>query len=313
MSAKGLSSRAIIGEFYATLEQDLGTSWINRISNYFTSDQESETYKWLGMSPSMREWVGGRLAKGFRENGLTITNKLFEGTIEVLKSEIDRDKTGQVMVRVREMAQRANSHWAKLMSQLIIDAESKLCYDGQFFFDTDHAEGDSGTQSNDITYDVTTTTAPTPGEMESAILQSIQQILTLKDDQGEPLNEEARSFMVMVPVSFMASVAGALKADVIVDSSVSRSNRILHLGSLGGFGIELAINPRLTWTNKFATFRADAQTSAFIRQEEQGIKVAAIAEGSEEEFKNRRHLYGIEAIRNVGPGYWQRACLTTFV
>ena len=32
-----------------------------------------------------------------------------------------------------------------------------------------------------------------------------------------------------------------------------------------------------------------------------------IAEGSEEEFKNDRHLYGIKAIRNVGYGYWQKS------
>ncbi|MBI5872985.1 MAG: Mu-like prophage major head subunit gpT family protein, partial [Candidatus Omnitrophica bacterium] len=33
----------------------------------------------------------------------------------------------------------------------------------------------------------------------------------------------------------------------------------------------------------------------------------AIAEGSEEEFKNNRHLYGVKASRNVGYGYWQQA------
>jgi phage major head subunit gpT-like protein len=43
--------------------------------------------------------------------------------------------------------------------------------------------------------------------------------------------------------------------------------------------------------------------------EEQGITVDALAEGSEEEFKNRRHLYGVTAIRNVGYGYWQHGCL----
>ena len=55
MSAQGLSSRAIIGEYFARLEQLLGMGWITAISNYFTSDQESETYKWLGQSPVMRE------------------------------------------------------------------------------------------------------------------------------------------------------------------------------------------------------------------------------------------------------------------
>ena len=313
MGATALSSRAIIGEFYATLEQDLGQSWIDSVSNLFDSNQESETYKWLGMAPAMREWIGGRQAKGFRTDGITIVNKNFEATLEVLVDEIRRDKTGQVMVRVRELAERTNAHWASLLSALLIAGESTACYDGQFFFDTDHVEDDSGSQSNDITSDVTTTTAPTSGEFETAILKSIEQILGFKDNQGEPMNEGARMFDVMVPVPFMSSAAGAIGSQIIVDSSTSRSNRIMTLGSLGGFQVALRVNPRLTWTTKFATFRADGQTKALIRQEEEGVTMSAIAEGSELEFKERKHHYGVKAIRNVGYGYWQRACLTTFV
>lgn len=106
MGAGTLGSRAIIGEFYNKLEQNIGTSWINDVSMLFQSNQESETYKWLGMAPGMREWVGGRNAKGFRENGITIANKTYEATMEVLLDEIRRDKTGQVMLRIAELAQR---------------------------------------------------------------------------------------------------------------------------------------------------------------------------------------------------------------
>ena len=82
--------------------------------------------------------------------------------------------------------------------------------------------------------------------------------------------------------------------------------------NLGGFSYQIAINPRLTWTTKFALFRADGGVSPFIRQEEESLQISALAEGSEEEFKNDRHLYGIKAMRNVGFGYWQKACLVTF-
>lgn len=308
MGAATLSSRAIIGEFYNTLEQNTGAIWVPGVSAMFQSNQESETYKWLGMAPAMREWVGGRHAKGFRENGITIANKTFEATLEVLVDELRRDKTGQIMVRVRELAERTNAHWAKLLSSLIIAAEAGVCYDGQYFFDTDHSEGDSGSQSNDIESNVSTTTAPTAAEMETAILKSVEQILGLKDDQGEPMNEDATKFLVMVPVPFMAATAAALKNPVIVDGSGSRTNTITNLG---GFQFELAVNPRLTWTTKFATFRTDGQTKPFIRQEEEGVTVSAIAEGSELEFKENKHEYGVKAVRNVGYGYWQHACLTT--
>jgi len=311
MSAQGLSSRAIIGEFYATLEEDMGGLWVPQVSNLFTSDQESEIYKWLGQSPQMREWIGGRQAKGFATEGVTIVNKEFEATLEVLVKEMRRDKTGQVMVRVRELAQRTNSHWAKLLSQLIIAGESAVCYDGQFFFDTDHSEGDSGTQSNDLTLDVTTPTAPTAGEAEKAILQGMAAILGFKDNQGEPLNENAREFLVMTPITLMNSVASAIGASVIVDGSTSRTNTILTLGTLGGFTVRMAANARLSWTDKLAVFRTDSETKAFIRQEEEAVSVSAVAEGSELEFNDNKHRYGVKASRNVGYGYWQRAALIT--
>jgi phage major head subunit gpT-like protein len=95
---------------------------------------------------------------------------------------------------------------------------------------------------------------------------------------------------------------------VIVDGSGARTNTI---ASMGGFTYELAVNPRLSWTTKFAVFRTDGQTKPFIRQEEQGIQVDAIAEGSELEFKENKHHYGVKAVRNVGYGYWQHACLVT--
>jgi len=182
MSLGSLSSRAIIGTFYEVLEVTAADSWVNPLSMLFESNQESETYKWLGMSPVMREWIGGRLAKGLRDNGVTIANKKFEATLEIPVDWMRRDKTGQILIRINEMAKRANNHWAQLLSTLILNGASQLCYDGQYYFDTDHSEGDSGVQSNSISYDVVTPTAPTSSEMQSAILTAVQQMYALFDD-----------------------------------------------------------------------------------------------------------------------------------
>src|SRR5262245_13294207 len=276
MGAENLGSRAIIGEFYRTLAINDGMVWVPGVSMPFESNQESETYKWLGMSPMMREWLGGRLAKGMRDQGVTIVNKHYEATLEVMIQELRRDKTGQVMLRVQEMARRTNAHWAKLLSTLILAGTGStlgLCYDGQFFYDTDHSEGDSGTQSNSISYDVATTTAPTAAEMEKAILAGVQAIVGFVDDQGEPMNEDASSFLIMTPVAFFGAAAAAINNPVIVDGSGSRTNTVVNMA---GYTFSLFANPRLTWTDKFAMFRTDSGTKAFIRQEEQGVQVDAI-------------------------------------
>jgi phage major head subunit gpT-like protein len=308
--ARLTTSRAVIGQFYLALQQDEGASWISRISQLFSSDQESETYAWLGQVPQLREWVGGRQAKGLSEFEYTIRNRKYESTLEILRDWLERDKTGQLMMRIREQAARANAHWAKLLSDLIIAGESTACYDGQYFFDTDHAES-GASQSNDIGSDIATATAPTSVEMAEAILLATQQILGIKDDQAELMNENARRFLVMVPLPYMAASAAALGSTVIADT-VSRTNTIMTLGTLGGFQYELAINPRLSWTTKFALFRADEVAAPLIRQEETPIQMSAQAEGSPVEFERDTHQYGIRAKRAVGYGMWQHACLVTF-
>jgi phage major head subunit gpT-like protein len=306
MGASGLGSRAIIGTFYNKLAADLGMSWISAVSMLFESNQESETYKWLGMAPAMREWIGGRHAKGFRENGITIVNKKYESTMEVLVDEIRRDKTGQVMLRVAEQAARANTHWAALLSTLIIAAEATVCYDGSYFFHTAHSEGESGSQDNDLTGAAATSTQPTAAEAETAIITVLAALLNYKDDQGEPMNEGASEFLIMVPPVYLPPFAAVMSNDYIASG---QSNLVKNIE---GFNFKLSVNPRLTSGAKFFVFRTDGQTKPFIRQEEEPITVSAIAEGSELEFKEDKHQYGIKAIRNVGLGYWQHGCLYTF-
>ncbi|OPY15236.1 MAG: Mu-like prophage major head subunit gpT [Syntrophus sp. PtaB.Bin001] len=308
MGAGTLSSRAIIGEFYKTLETDPGANWIGPLSMLFTSDQDSETYPWLGQSPAMREWIGGRNAKGFRENGITIANKHFESTIEVLVSELRRDKTGQILTRIRELAARTNSHWASLLSTLILNGTSALCYDGHAFFDTDHSEGDSGTQDNDLTCDISAlpasvhgvVTAPSVEEMQQTILKAVSAIFGFKDDVGEPMNEGARSFLAMVPVSLYLVAAKAVSLPI--GTGVSEQNVPADLN------ISVVPNARLTWTDSLAVFRTDGNVKPFIRQQETEVMLKAKAEGSEFEFDNDAHQYGVDAWRNVGYGYWQHAC-----
>lgn len=305
----GLSSRAIIGMFYEMLETSKDTAWPFQIGMEFPSNQESETYKWLGFSPALREWLGGRQAKGLRENGINIKNKLFEATLEVNVQDLKRDKTGQIRVRIGELADRVNAHWGSLLSTLIINGATTVCYDGQYFFDTDHAEGSSGTVINKLAaaqvgaLDVTTAAAPTANEMAQAILGAIGYMYGFKDDQGEPMNENARKFAVMVPVNMWAAAAQAISANMLSTGTGAIDNPLMK----NGLTINAIANPRLTGTTVFYVFRTDGRAKPFILQNEEDATMNAIAEGSEEEFKNNRHLYGVKASRNVGYGYWQQA------
>jgi phage major head subunit gpT-like protein len=310
MSGQALGSRAIIGEYYKQLEQDAGVPWVNAVANMFDSDQASETYKWLGQVPTMREWKGGRNAKGLRDSGFTILNTEYESTLELEVKHLRRDKTKQLRVRIAEHVQRAQTHWASLASTLILNGAAATCYDGQYFFDTDHSEGDSGSQSNSITVDISTlpttvhgsVTVPSPEEIAQAALQGITKITSFLDDQGEPMNETASSFVVMVPFSLYNAALSGLSLPRGTDAAEVSSQK----------NITVVANARLnSWTDKFVVFRTDGAVKPLICQAETDIKVGAKAEGSEYEFDNNAHQYGFSASRGASYGMWQGACLVT--
>lgn len=317
-----LTLRSVIARFFNRLEAYLGKGWVNMISMYFESNQPYEDYYWLGATPAVREWKGERLAKGLRESGLRIENKEFEDTLKFKRRDFKRDKSGQTLIRIDELAMRAAEHWSILLSQLIAAGTGStlgLAYDGQYFFDTDHAEGSSGTQKNLLTatevtkLDVTTAAAPTPSEVVDALLGVIAYMLTYKDDQGELCNAGARKFQVMTTPYLMGPFAAAMGNQFINTGSGVVDNTLKNIRMDGeDFEVTLSINPRLTWTTQFAVFRTDAPTKPFIRQEEQGVNAQGLGEGSEHAFKNKEYLFGIDFARNVGYGMWQQAALATF-
>jgi len=308
-----ITSRSVVGRFYRTLEQNVGASWMNGVSMEFNSDQASENYAWLGQVPGMREWIGGRQPKGLTENGITIANKHYEGTLEVQLRDLRRDKTGQVNVRIDEFAVRANTHWASLLSRLIINGESTACYDGQFFFDTDHQEGDSPSQSNDLDIDISTlptavhgsVSAPSVGEFAAALMLAIQALTGFKDDRGEPMNEDAQTFLVMVPTSLYAVALAAVSLPMVDNGNAN------IVPGIPNFKIQVAQNARLTWADKFAVYRTDGRVKPFIRQQETPVSLKVKGEGSEFEFDYDAWQFGLDTWRNVGYGYWQHAVLVT--
>ena len=312
MDQQLLSSRAVQGMYYSRLELNPGIAWVNGVSNYFPSDQASEMYTFLGQSPMMREFLGGLQAKGLRSDYLEIINKHYEGSLQIETKDLRRDKTGQILARVNEFADKTLAHWASLLSTLILNGETGLCYDGQYFFDTDHSEGDSGTQSNDISVDISalpakvhgSTTAPSKEEMQQAIMSGIKQIMSFKDDQGEPMNETAMNFAVLVPSSlYLTALAAVDKANNMALETDENPAR---------FTIDVQMNPRLdSWTTKFAIFRTDSATKALIRQEETEPNLETLWVGSEYETLNKKVLATVDSWRNAGYGFWQRACLVT--
>jgi phage major head subunit gpT-like protein len=293
---KGLRSE-FFNRFEATptYYQDLAT----RIPS--TSDQE--TYRWLGTVPKMREWGTGRVAKGLRTESYSVENLKYEATLEVDRDEIADDQTGQIRVRVGELAERAATHKDYLIAQLLINGETSgyNSYDGVPFLSDQHVSGASGTQNNKLTFSATDADDPTDDEFKGALKQAIVQMLSFKDDQGDPMPMSATGLICVVSPTLYFTALEAINATV-VNSSTNVLQGVARVVAL----------PWLSDASKWYLLKNDGVVRPFIFQDREPVEFSALAENSEEAFKREKFLYGVRARYRLAYGYWQFAVRTDF-
>jgi len=97
-----------------------------------------ETYGWLGATTRFREWIGDRVVQNLGVHDYSIKNKSFENTVGVPREAIEDDQYGIYTPLMSQLGQDAKEHPAELVYALLKAGFASKCYDGQYFFDTDH-------------------------------------------------------------------------------------------------------------------------------------------------------------------------------
>ena len=115
-----------------------------RVATLVPSSTAQNTYPWLGAFPGMREWIGDRQIKQFGLHDYSIKNKPFEDTVKVLRDSIEDDEYGIYAPMFTALGQAAAAHPDILVFQALKNGFAANCYDGQYFFDTDHPVGGAG-------------------------------------------------------------------------------------------------------------------------------------------------------------------------
>lgn len=140
---------AIINQaFNAAFRSGLATAtpmW-QQLATLVPSTAAEETYAWLGNFTRFREWIGERRYQSLMLHSYSIKNRTFENTVEVSRDDIDDDKYGLFSPVVQQLGQDAATHPDEMVFEVVNNAFSTRCYDGQYFFDTDHPVGQPGKQ-----------------------------------------------------------------------------------------------------------------------------------------------------------------------
>ncbi len=298
----GLLTKGVRSEFFNRFE---GTqTHFQDLSTRIQSNSDTETYKWLGSLPRMREWGTGRVARGVRTESYSVENLKYESTLEVDRDEISDDKTGQIRIRIAELAERAATHKDYLVSQLLINGESAgfHSYDGVPFFADNHVSGDSGAQDNKLTAAATDSDNPTTDEFKEALKVAIGTMLSFKDDQGDPMALSTGGLLAVVPTTMLFTALEALNSTVVSNTK----------NALEGAARIIAF-PWITDASKWYLLKADGVVRPFIFQDREPIEFSALTEDSDEGFRREKFLYGVRARYRMTYGYWQFAVRTDFV
>ncbi|WP_425099140.1 Mu-like prophage major head subunit gpT family protein [Tropicibacter sp. S64] len=131
---------------------DQAASQWPRVATEVRSTQKEQKYGWLGKMPNVREWVGDRAVQNLQQHDYAIKEKKLELTVAVDKDDVETDNLGIYGPMFTEMGRSSGSYPDTLIFGLLKLGFATECYDGQYFFDTDHpvldADGDEITVAN---------------------------------------------------------------------------------------------------------------------------------------------------------------------
>ncbi|HQU77992.1 MAG TPA: Mu-like prophage major head subunit gpT family protein [Azonexus sp.] len=148
-----LINRENLNAMYNGFKTHFGTAFAgvtpewSRVATLVPSTAKVENYGWLSEFPRLREWVGDRQVKSLAASGYQVTNKKFEASVGIPRDDIDDDSYGIFAPLFQEMGYAAATHPDELVFALLAAGFTTTCFDGQYFFDTDHPVGET-TASN---------------------------------------------------------------------------------------------------------------------------------------------------------------------
>ncbi|TCR70517.1 Mu-like prophage major head subunit gpT family protein [Bosea sp. BK604] len=127
------------------------SSWA-RFATEVPSTTSDELYPFLNQIPGMRKWIGERQLKNVSTGEYRLVNEDWEDTIKVTRNAIEDDRYGIYSPLMTMLGDAAARQPDELVFPTFARGFNTNCFDGQFFFDTDHpvldADGSATSVSN---------------------------------------------------------------------------------------------------------------------------------------------------------------------
>lgn len=253
-----------------------------QIAMPINSKSASENYAFLGSVPGLREFKDERVPGTLSGFSYSIDNKKWESTLDVDRDVIEDDRTGQVMLAVNSLANKAAVHYTKLVTAAFANGLTAVVHDGNEFFDGSHATG-SNYQG-------------TGKDLNAANVDAGEILLAgQKDDKGNPLGYRG-THLIVGPYNY--SAAKALVEAQLITGGASNPHYKRY---------EIVYLPHLSTTDKkWAVADLSQGLMPFILQIRTPLTLVSKTDlNSDRAFDKDIFTWGTRARHNVGYGDYQ--------
>jgi phage major head subunit gpT-like protein len=173
---------------------------------------EKISQKWGNASPGMKPWLGEAQFSRLSAYDYEYTDELWQDGFEVSLTDIEDDRLNVYRSQLDSLASEAANFRPQKLQELLSAGFTSTCYDGQNFFDTDHADASETAQSNKVT----TVLA------EGSLWTGIATMRGVTNIAGKPL--KLRPTHLLVPPALEKTATKLLEQDVIAagESNISK-------------------------------------------------------------------------------------------
>lgn len=259
------------------------------------SGSERKTYAWLAQLPSMRAWIGEKQVMNIAARSYEVTNGDFEQTIGIDRNKIEDDDFGVYSQWAEAQGQAIARFADEQMTSLLINGHANLCYDGQFFFDTDHPidldDSSLGTYSNFLT---STPLNQTNYYTAKAAMRSF------RGESNRSL--QVKPTVLMVGPSNEQTAKQIIEADTI--AQVFNANSAAAPTNVSKSDVKLVVNEYLIddTAGAWYLFSTDRIQPLIWQVRKAPIRIPITDPSAPSVFNQRTFLYSVEARAGAGYG-----------
>jgi len=254
------------------------------------SGSSQNNYNWLSRFPKMRRWIGEKFIKAFEAFKYVIVNDDWEATVSVKRNDIEDDSLGIYAPMAQEAGYSAKQLPDEIDAELKNNAFAGICYDGQYFYDTDHPVAGVSVSNKGTAALSAASLAAAAASYGAARVA----VMGFKDEEGRPLALVPDT--LEVPAALEATAKLLCEGDKLADDTPNP-----YKGTA-----KVLVNPRLTSSTAWMLHVCSRPVKPFIYQErKKPVFVQQTDMASEDVFMKGEYKFGAEARAAGGYAFWQ--------